>query len=91
MTKAAQAIPESDLERTALDFTLSHFLSEEVRQSVLRFFEVKHKIIMNSDYPISREEISTVLEAFFGTGGNLIVDAFNTKLSELQKGKETIA
>ena len=76
-----------DLERIALDFALSKILGDEVKFDVLAYFEFKQQIVMNSKEPISREEVNSVLEAFFGAGGALIVGEFNKKLDELQAEK----
>jgi hypothetical protein len=89
MARKFRPYSKDDLERTALDYTLTKYLSQEARDGVLTFFEVKHKILMDSEAPLSRREVSSVLEAFFGEGGNLIVSKFNEKLDQLEGAAHT--
>lgn len=71
----------------ALDSVLTEILGDVVKESVLRYFEIKHEIVMNNKKSMKREEIVSVLEAFFGTGGNLILTAFEKKLREIGSQK----
>ena len=67
----------------ALDYALSKILGDEVKFEVLAYFEVKQQIVMNWKEPISRDEVSNILEAFFGAGGALIAGELSKKLDEL--------
>ena len=68
----------------ALDYALSHVFNDEVKETIMEYFEMKQKLFLENKKPFTPNEIGSLLQELLGAGGSLVLTQFEKKLEELR-------